>query len=70
MIFTTSLLATTSLLSPTKKRTLFSRLPLSEPTISDWDVKIAGQRHVGVVRTIHVIGPSSVKDISTITIFQ
>jgi hypothetical protein len=33
MIFASALLATRALLSPTKKRTLFSRLPLSEPTI-------------------------------------
>jgi hypothetical protein len=34
MIWTGTLLATGTLLSPTKKRTLFSRLPLSEPTIN------------------------------------
>jgi hypothetical protein len=34
MILANSLLATEALVSPTKKRTLFSRLPLSEPTIS------------------------------------
>ncbi len=34
MIFISSPLATSSPLSPTKKRTLFSRLPLSEPTIT------------------------------------
>jgi hypothetical protein len=33
MIFARSLLVTRALLSPTKKRTLFSRLSLSEPTI-------------------------------------
>jgi hypothetical protein len=35
MIFARSLLVTRALLSPTKKRTLFSRLPLSEPTIRE-----------------------------------
>jgi hypothetical protein len=34
MIFASALLVIRALLSPTKKRTLFSRLPLSEPTIS------------------------------------
>ncbi len=44
MVFTTSLLATTSLLSPTKKRTLFSRLPLSEPTINAFNTESQSSR--------------------------